>query len=239
MHPNSCLGALYQIVVRKPYCVSRLIQSLNGCYCYFFAPNIIASYFGRCAAHCRLDRLTESVHGIPHAKLCPEMLRVAMVGCNAPRTSFLVADDDAVCQRVKAVLLTEHGEQLHRRFIRPFRHLLCRCHIGAGEAAPRCVLDTRWLAHLHPDVGIVAAALAARAAVPSPVVPRERLVSRAIIPASIITNIPKNDFCLPSILPILFTSNISLIQLQFPQPAGPALHTVISARQKRPRQAAA
>ena len=100
------------------------------------------------------------------------MLRVAVVAGNAPRTAFLVADDDTVRKRVKAVLFTEHGEQLHRRLISPFRHRLCRSRVGAGEIAARCVLDTRRFAHLHPDVGIVAAALAAGAAVPPPVIPR-------------------------------------------------------------------
>ncbi len=32
MHLKSCLGALYQIVVHKPYCVSRLIQIFPQCY---------------------------------------------------------------------------------------------------------------------------------------------------------------------------------------------------------------
>lgn len=38
MHPNSRFGALYQIVVRKPYCVSRLIQFLLGCYRFYIYP---------------------------------------------------------------------------------------------------------------------------------------------------------------------------------------------------------
>ena len=51
MHPNSCLGALYQIVVRKPYCVSRLIQILRGCYRFYIylkCPKINTFQKGRC-----------------------------------------------------------------------------------------------------------------------------------------------------------------------------------------------
>ncbi len=54
---------------------------------------------------------------------------------NAPAASFLVADDDSIRKRVKAVLFAEHGEQLHRRLISPFRHRLCRGRVGAGEIA--------------------------------------------------------------------------------------------------------
>lgn len=35
MHPLTAKGALYQFMVRKPYCVSRLIQFLRGCYRFY------------------------------------------------------------------------------------------------------------------------------------------------------------------------------------------------------------
>ncbi len=132
-------------------------------------------------AHCRFDCPAETVHRIACAKLQPEMLRVAVAAGNAPRTAFLMADDDAVRKRVKTVLFTEHVKQLHRRLISPFHHCLCRRSIGAGEAAARCVSDAGRLAHLHPDMGIVAAPLRTAPTMPAPVVPWKRLVCRAII----------------------------------------------------------
>ena len=55
---------------------------------------------GKCTAHRCLDRFTETVHGVPHSKLCPQMLRVAVVGSDAPAVSLPVTDDDSVLQRV-------------------------------------------------------------------------------------------------------------------------------------------
>ena len=51
MHPNSCLDVLYQIVVRKPYCVSKLIQFWNGGYRFYIyckCPKINTFQKGRC-----------------------------------------------------------------------------------------------------------------------------------------------------------------------------------------------
>lgn len=117
----------------------------------------IAAGFRRgTAVHRRFNRLTEGIHRVAHTKLCPEMLRVAVVGSDAPAVSLPVADDHAVCGRVQAVLLTQHGKQFYGRFISALRHSLCRCGIGAGKIRPACVLDTGRLAHLHADVGVVA-----------------------------------------------------------------------------------
>ena len=100
----------------------------------------------------------------------------------SPGTALPVADDHAVRQRVKSVLHAEHGEEFHSRPVSPLRHRPGSIHIRTGKIRARRVPDTRRLAHLHPDMGIVPAAPAAGAAVPSPVVPGQRLVHRAILP---------------------------------------------------------
>ncbi len=76
----------------------------------------------------------------------------------------------------------QHGKQFHSRFIGTLRHSLCRCSIGAGKIRPACVLDTSRLAHLHPNMGIVPAALVSGSAVPAPVVPGKGLIYRPVIP---------------------------------------------------------
>ena len=112
------------------------------------------------------------------------MFRVAVVAGNAPAVTFPVADDDAVCQRVQAVFLTEHGKQLHCHLIGSLCHFLCRSDIGTGKVRACRVLDTRRLAHLHSDMGIVPAPLVSASAMPSPVVPGKRLINRPIIPVN-------------------------------------------------------
>src|SRR5699024_7167104 len=128
--------------------------------------------------------LTEGIHRVAHTKLCPEMLRVAVVGSDAPAVSLPVADDHAVCGRVQAVLLTQHGKQFYGRFISALRHSLCRCGIGAGKIRPACVLDTGWLAHLHADMGVVAAPLTAGTAEPARMGAGEGLRSRPVLPVT-------------------------------------------------------
>src|SRR5699024_12599819 len=51
-----------------------------------------------------------------------------------------------------------------------------------GTIRTACLPDTGWPAHLHPDMGIVAAPLTAGTAVPAPMVPGKGLIYRPVIP---------------------------------------------------------
>ena len=128
-------------------------------------------------AHCGLDRLAEGVHGVGQAELRPEMLRVTVVGGDAPLAALLVADDDPIPQRVEGELPAEHGEQLHRRLIGALGNGLGGGKVRAGESGPTRIPDAARFAHLHPDVGVVAAG----PAMPASVVPGEALVHGAIV----------------------------------------------------------
>ena len=105
------------------------------------------------------------------------MFRVAVVGGDAPLAALLVADDYPIPQRVEGEPTAEHGEQLHRRLVGALGHSLGGSLVGAGEGGPARVLDAGRFAHLHTDVGVVAAG----PAVPAPVDPGEALVHSAII----------------------------------------------------------
>ena len=109
------------------------------------------------------------------------MLRIAVVGCDASGVPLPVADDHTIRQRIQSVHLTEVSKQLHRRFVRPLR-AGSRCGlIRTGKAAAAGILDTGGFAHLHADMGVIAAALGAGSTVPASVVPRKGLVDRAVI----------------------------------------------------------
>ena len=108
------------------------------------------------------------------------MLRVAVVGGDATSAPLLVADDYPSTERVKVELPAEHGEQFHRRLVGALCHSLGVGLVGTSEGGPSGVLDAGRFAHLHPDVGVVAAC----PAMPAPVVPGEALVDGAIVPVN-------------------------------------------------------
>lgn len=95
----------------------------------------------------------------------------------SPFVSFAVADDNAIAQRIKAVLLTEQRKQLYRSLIGSFRYSLCHFGIRAGERTATHIFDAGRLTHLHSNMRIITVSTA----VPTPVVPRKRLVHSAVI----------------------------------------------------------
>ena len=129
------------------------------------------------AAHRGLYRRPESVHCVGQTELRPQMLRVAVVGGDAPLAALLVADDHPIPQRIEGELLGKHSEQFYRRLIGALCHSLGSGLVGAGEGGPARILDAGRFAHLDPDVGIVAAG----PAMPAPVVPGEALIDGAIV----------------------------------------------------------
>ena len=110
------------------------------------------------------------------------MLRIPVVGSDPPAVPLPVADDHAIPGRVQTVLLAQHRQTIP---LPPHKYASPPPWPQPGSEqvkfAPACVPDARRLAHLHPDVGVVPAPLAAGAAVPAPVVPGKGLVHRPVI----------------------------------------------------------
>ena len=109
------------------------------------------------------------------------MLWISVVRCDTSGMSFLVTDDYTVRQGVQGILSAQHGKQLHGGLVGALRTAPGSSKVRTGKAAAAGIFDAGRLTHLHADVGVVAASPAAGAAVPSPVVPREGLVNRAVI----------------------------------------------------------
>ena len=103
-----------------------------------------------------LYRRPESVHVLP--MLRKPVHDIPVIGGNALRVALAVADDILLGQ---AVFLTQIGAKLHRLVVD-------LAEIGSVRQIV--------LAYLKGDMGIIAAPFGAGAAMPAPVVPRERLV---------------------------------------------------------------
>ena len=105
-----------------------------------------------------------------------------MICSNSPCVSLSMGNHHTICQRIQTKLLTKHGKQFHRCFIRPHCRCPCLCQIGAGKTRSACVPDAGRLTYLHTNMRIISTSLTTGATVPSPVIPRQCLIHCSIIP---------------------------------------------------------